>query len=239
MNLHRICRKCSKIISADEEFLYDGDIPLHIDCYTCSQCQQSLAGRFYYRLKTDSTKKRLVCETCYFRSAPVCFHCLKIIEEISLTYGERVFHPRCFRCDQCQTPFDGALLFPYGNQLYCIRCYAQVQTDFQPISTNICRQRCERCRKQFQPGDLITEHRTEEKIDEHYYLHSSCFVCEICHVNLSNSIYYAPKDPLDQLTFQCPTCHQTSSTICSVSLLIRCSSQREICLVADLFQSLG
>ena len=225
MDLHRRCRKCSKLISADEEFLYDGDIPLHISCYTCSQCQQSLAGRFYYRWKKDSTRKRLVCDTCYFRLVPVCFHCLKIIEEISLVYGERVFHPRCFRCDQCQTPFDGALLFPYGNHLYCVRCYSQVQTDFQPISTNICLERCERCRKQFQPGDLITEHRTDEKRDVHHYLHNSCFVCEICHENLSNSIYYSPKDPLDlqKLTFQCQTCHQTSSTICSVGLL-DCSS---------------
>jgi hypothetical protein len=55
-----------------------------------------------------------------------------------------------------------------------------------------------------------------------HYIHNSCFVCEICHQNLSNSIYYSPNNYDENekyLGFQCEKCHLTSASICSVSLI--------------------
>ncbi|CAF1215978.1 unnamed protein product [Adineta ricciae] len=223
------CKTCTKEIVSDEEYLLDGEDVVHVQCYLCSHCQTSLAGRFYYRNKDSRSdgKPNLVCESCYYRLAPVCFQCLKIIEDISLRYGERIFHPNCFLCQHCQKPFQGQLVYPYQNQVFCSKCYPHVQNEFLPASNTILISRCSICRKQFQAGDLITEHRIElpmDKIEEKsintiLYIHNSCFVCEICHRNLSNSVYYLPNsvdEDCQQMKFQCEKCHQTSATLCSM-----------------------
>jgi hypothetical protein len=62
----------------------------------------------------------------------------------------------------------------------------------------------------------------DEKKKEECFIHNSCFVCEICHQNLSNSVYYSPNthDEDDRnLRFQCKKCHETSPNICSVCFL--------------------
>ncbi len=155
------CIKCNKIINSDEEYIHDGENIIHIDCYTCSNCYQSLAGIFYYRYKDPRTneKRKLYCDSCYHRLAPVCFHCLKIIDEISLIYGERIFHLNCFSCNYCQKSFNGTLVFPYENQVYCSKCYLKIQKHFRPASSIVLTLRCSICRKKFESGDLITKHR--------------------------------------------------------------------------------
>jgi hypothetical protein len=155
------CKKCTKLISSEEEYLHDGESIVHIQCYLCSNCHTSLAGKFYYRYKDprQNEKKNLYCDSCYHRLAPVCFQCLKIIEDISLIYGERIYHPNCFRCDHCQIPFKGALVFPYENHVYCSKCYRIVQKDFHPAASDVLTLRCSVCRKKFEPGDLITQHQ--------------------------------------------------------------------------------
>ncbi len=155
------CKTCNTVISSEEEYLHDGESIVHIQCYTCSSCETSLAGKFYYRYKDPrhNDKKSLYCDSCYYRLAPVCFHCLKLIDDISLKYGERIFHLNCFICDHCQKPFKGELVFPYENHIYCSKCYKNVQNDFRPASSTVLTLRCSICRKKFEAGDLITKHQ--------------------------------------------------------------------------------
>ncbi|CAF4185291.1 unnamed protein product [Rotaria sp. Silwood2] len=219
------CKKCNEVISPEEQYLHDGESIVHTHCYICSSCHRSLAGIFYYRYKDPrhDEKKNLYCDSCYYRLAPVCFQCLKIIDDISLIYGERIFHPNCFSCDHCQKAFKGALVFPYENHIYCSNCYKTVQNDFHPASSIVLTLRCSICRKQFQPGDLITKHQIDlstDKISNNiHYIHNSCFVCGICHQNLSNSTYYLPNthdEDVESLVFKCKKCHESSTTICSL-----------------------
>ena len=155
------CKKCNKLIKFDEEYLHDGDNIIHINCYICSNCQKSLSGTFYYRYKDPRVdqKRKTYCESCYYRIAPVCFKCLKIIDDISLIYGDEIFHPNCFICHYCQKSFKGDLVFPYENHIYCSKCYKIIQNHFHPASSIVLTLRCLICRKQFQPGDLITKHQ--------------------------------------------------------------------------------
>ena len=161
------------MIRSDEEYLHDGENLVHINCYICSSCQQTLAGKFYYRYKDprQDGKRKIFCESCYYRLAPVCFQCLKIIVDISLIYGERIFHPNCFRCYHCQKAFQGTLVYPYENQVYCSKCYSNIQHDFHPMTNQIFSQRCEICRKKFEAGDLITKHQVcvymKHKLENH------------------------------------------------------------------------
>ncbi|CAF0854704.1 unnamed protein product [Rotaria sordida] len=219
------CKKCNEIILPEEQYLHDGENIIHIHCYTCSNCYRPLAGIFYYRYKYSryDKKKNLYCNSCYYRLAPVCFQCLKIIDDISLIYGERIFHLNCFCCNHCQKIFKGSLVFPYENHIYCSNCYKNIQNDFHPALLNVLTLRCSICRKQFQPGDLITKHQidlsTDKILNNIHYIHNSCFVCNICHQNLSNSIYYSPNshdEDIQHLIFQCQKCHESSSTICSI-----------------------
>ncbi|CAF3569451.1 unnamed protein product [Adineta steineri] len=215
------CKICTKEILSDEKYLHDGENIVHIQCYQCSNCHVSLAGKFYYRYKDPrlNEEKKLYCDSCYYRLAPVCFQCLKIIDDISLIYGERIFHPNCFICDHCQEAFKGNLVYPYENHIYCFKCYEIVQNDFHPISSTILTLRCSICKKIFQPGDLITKHDVPSNNNEIHYIHNSCFFCEICHRNLSNSIYYSPNrhdENFQELKFQCKSCHDLLSTICSI-----------------------
>ena len=156
-----ICRKCRQLIKSDEDYLHDGEDFLHLNCYSCSHCQRSLAGSFYFRYKDPRTKekRRLLCEECYRRLAPVCFSCLKIIDEIYLMYGERIYHPNCFACHRCERPFHGALLYSYENGVYCSNCYEIIQKDFRVPSSDILIRRCSICRKKFEAGELITEYQ--------------------------------------------------------------------------------
>lgn len=147
----------------EEQYLHDGGNLIHIHCYICSNCQRPLAGTFYYRYKDPryNQKKALYCESCYHRLAPICFQCLKIIDNISLTYGDQIFHLNCFKCNNCHKSFKGELVFPYENHIYCSDCYENVQNDFQPASSIVATLRCSVCRKLFQPGDLITKHQVD------------------------------------------------------------------------------
>ena len=52
-----------------------------------------------------------------------------------------------------------------------------------------------------------------------HYVHNSCFICEICHRNLSNCVYYSPNthdEDAQKFTIQCKKCHEASTSICSV-----------------------
>lgn len=159
------CKTCKKLIELDEEYLHNGEDIIHIKCYLCSNCQKNLAGNFYYYYYSkeinEKKKRKLLCDKCYYRSAPICDFCLKIIEDISLNYDEKTFHLNCFSCYHCQNPFKGDLIFPYNNQIYCSKCYEHVQKDFHITSANILTLRCLICRKIFQPGDLITKHQVD------------------------------------------------------------------------------
>jgi len=62
----------------------------------------------------------------------------------------------------------------------------------------------------------------DKTINDIHYIHNSCFVCEICHQNLSNSVYYSPNthdEDVQNLRFQCKKCHEISASICSVSFI--------------------
>ncbi|CAF1014002.1 unnamed protein product [Rotaria magnacalcarata] len=219
------CRACYEEITLEEKYLHDGENVVHIDCYICSSCHRSLAGIFYYRYKDPrhNDKKKLYCDSCYYSLAPICFQCLKIIDDVSLIFGERIFHPNCFCCEHCRKSFKGALVFPYENHVYCSNCYQNVQTDFQPAPSIVSTLRCSICRKVFQSGDLITKHEIDLSTDKIsskiHYIHNSCFVCGVCHQNLSDSTYFTPNthdDDIQNLVFQCEKCHETSATICSI-----------------------
>ena len=155
------CNNCNEVVSSEEEYLHDGENIIHVNCHICSNCHRSLAGLFYYRYKDPryNEKKHLYCDDCYHRLAPVCFQCLKIIDDISLRYGERIFHLNCFICNHCQQPFKGTLVFPYENSVYCSKCYKIIQNNVHPALTIVSTFRCSVCRKKFEPGDLITKHQ--------------------------------------------------------------------------------
>ncbi|CAF0900446.1 unnamed protein product, partial [Didymodactylos carnosus] len=224
--LYLRCKQCRQIIESDESYLYDGETTVHINCYKCTNCDNSLAGQFYYRFTDprNTSVKGTYCEACYLRIVPKCFHCLQIIDDLSLTYGEKIYHINCFQCDLCRDPFKGTLLYPYENKVYCAQCFRTVQKDFRPAPTNILGQKCNVCRVKFEPGEQITKHEISE-INETRFIHKSCFVCELCHRSLANLTYYTPNNhdeqlSADHITFQCEKCHSESNDICSICFKI-------------------
>lgn len=72
-DLSTFCSKCGEkilnVMTADEHEIY------HPDCFNCSDCGKTLAGRFFYKSKTIKTKDSFIesihfCEMCYKRIAP-------------------------------------------------------------------------------------------------------------------------------------------------------------------------
>ncbi|KAL6425258.1 hypothetical protein ACFW04_009473 [Cataglyphis niger] len=114
------CVKCNKIITSGG-VTYKNE-PWHRDCFTCSNCNNSLAGQRF-----TSRDDKPYCAECFGELfAKRCTACSKPITGIGgtrfISFEDRHWHNDCFICAGCKTSLVGRGFITDGDDIICPEC---------------------------------------------------------------------------------------------------------------------
>ncbi|XP_011267610.1 paxillin isoform X3 [Camponotus floridanus] len=114
------CVKCNKIINSGG-VTYKNE-PWHRDCFTCSNCNNSLAGQRF-----TSRDDKPYCAECFGELfAKRCTACSKPITGIGgtrfISFEDRHWHNDCFICAGCKTSLVGRGFITDGDDIICPEC---------------------------------------------------------------------------------------------------------------------
>ncbi|XP_034186108.2 four and a half LIM domains protein limpet isoform X5 [Osmia lignaria lignaria] len=114
------CVKCNKIITSGG-VTYKNE-PWHRDCFTCSNCNNSLAGQRF-----TSRDDKPYCADCFGELfAKRCTACSKPITGIGgtrfISFEDRHWHNDCFICAGCKTSLVGHGFITDGEDIICPDC---------------------------------------------------------------------------------------------------------------------
>ncbi|KAL2692546.1 hypothetical protein Neosp_002956 [[Neocosmospora] mangrovei] len=127
------CDKCSGPILGNFARALDG--VWHIDCFTCADCNQGVAARFFPH--DDNGTQKPLCERDYFRRLDLlCFKCDQALRESYISALDRKYHLDHFMCDDCGVIFNASdSYYEYENKLVCVLDYLKAYAS-----------RCEACK---------------------------------------------------------------------------------------------
>ncbi|KAM3961633.1 four and a half LIM domains protein limpet isoform 3-T3 [Aphomia sociella] len=117
------CVKCNKIITQGG-VTYKNE-PWHRECFTCTNCNTSLAGQRF-----TSRDEKPYCAECFGELfAKRCTSCTKPITGIGgtrfISFEDRHWHNDCFICAQCKTSLVGKGFITDGQDIICPECAKQ------------------------------------------------------------------------------------------------------------------
>ncbi|XP_058801715.1 transforming growth factor beta-1-induced transcript 1 protein isoform X1 [Phymastichus coffea] len=117
------CVKCNKIITT-AGVTYKNE-PWHRDCFTCTHCDQSLAGQRF-----TSRDDKPYCADCFGELfAKRCTACSKPITGIGgtrfISFEDRHWHNDCFICAGCNSSMVGRGFITDGEDIICPECAKQ------------------------------------------------------------------------------------------------------------------
>ncbi|XP_052750463.1 four and a half LIM domains protein 2 isoform X5 [Galleria mellonella] len=117
------CVKCNKIITQGG-VTYKNE-PWHRECFTCTNCNTSLAGQRF-----TSRDEKPYCAECFGELfAKRCTSCSKPITGIGgtrfISFEDRHWHNDCFICAQCKTSLVGKGFITDGQDIICPECAKQ------------------------------------------------------------------------------------------------------------------
>ncbi|XP_014219059.1 calponin homology and LIM domain-containing protein isoform X1 [Copidosoma floridanum] len=117
------CVKCNQIITSGG-VTYKNE-PWHRDCFTCSHCNQSLAGQRF-----TSRDEKPYCANCFGELfAKRCTACTKPITGIGgtrfISFEDRHWHNDCFICAGCKTSLVGRGFITDAEDIICPECAKQ------------------------------------------------------------------------------------------------------------------
>ncbi|XP_014235312.1 prickle planar cell polarity protein 3-A isoform X3 [Trichogramma pretiosum] len=117
------CIKCNKIITSGG-VTYKNE-PWHRDCFTCTHCNQSLAGQRF-----TSRDEKPYCAECFGELfAKRCTSCTKPITGIGgtrfISFEDRHWHNDCFICAGCNTSLVGRGFITDAEDIICPECAKQ------------------------------------------------------------------------------------------------------------------
>ncbi|XP_046750963.1 prickle planar cell polarity protein 3-A isoform X2 [Diprion similis] len=117
------CVKCNKIINTGG-VTYKNE-PWHRECFTCSNCNTSLAGQRF-----TSRDEKPYCADCFGEIfAKRCTACTKPITGIGgtrfISFEDRHWHNDCFICAGCKTSLVGRGFITDADDIICPECAKQ------------------------------------------------------------------------------------------------------------------
>ncbi|XP_049840750.1 uncharacterized protein LOC126285424 isoform X2 [Schistocerca gregaria] len=117
------CVKCNKIITSGG-VTYKNE-PWHRECFTCTNCNTSLAGQRF-----TSRDEKPYCADCYGELfAKRCTACSKPITGIGgtrfISFEDRHWHNDCFICAMCKTSLVGRGFITDADDIICPDCAKQ------------------------------------------------------------------------------------------------------------------
>jgi hypothetical protein len=174
------CVKCSEGISGARPGCTALDKTYHLKCFTCTVCNNELAGGPFY-----SVEGKPYCENDYYDTLEKCVSCSKPIMDRILRASGKAYHPHCFVCTSCVRSLDGIpFTVDANNAVHCVQCF---HDKFAP--------RCAICHKPIVPEEGKQESMRVVAMDKSF--HVNCYKCEDCAMLLSSKIEGHECYPLD------------------------------------------
>jgi hypothetical protein len=115
-----------------------------------------------------------------------CSGCNKLIAEESVTALGKPYHPGCFKCHACHSPFSGKSFIEHEGKAYHDdnACRPHGHRVVAPAGS------CAKCHQSFansvQGGDKVVKAEGKE-------YHAACFVCHACHKAFSEGKFFKSK----------------------------------------------
>uniref|UniRef100_A0A8C6E4R8 Actin-binding LIM protein 2 n=1 Tax=Moschus moschiferus TaxID=68415 RepID=A0A8C6E4R8_MOSMO len=175
-----LCNTCGNVCRG--EVLRVQNKYFHIHCFICKACGCDLAeGGFFVR------QGEYICTQDYQRLYGTrCFSCDRFIEGEVVSALGKTYHPNCFVCAACRSPFPpGDRVTFNGKECMCQKCSLPKSAG---SSVPLCQGlwSCGGC------GAEIKNSQSLVALDKHWHL--GCFKCKTCGKQLSAE--YISKDGL-------------------------------------------
>jgi len=158
------CAGCRKIISSTQKIQAMGR-EYHSEHFQCSTCNKLIGnGNFFEKEgqpQCDSCYQSVFCSKCAGCGQPITTHCLTALSQS--------WHPDCFVCMKCHTPFNNASYFEKFGKPYCNSCSYEFNAS-----------RCRACNQAIR-GNVINALGT---------WHPEHFVCQTCHQPFPQGEFY-------------------------------------------------
>ncbi|XP_055291232.1 actin-binding LIM protein 2 isoform X1 [Moschus berezovskii] len=175
-----LCNTCGDVCRG--EVLRVQNKYFHIHCFVCKACGCDLAeGGFFVR------QGEYICTQDYQRLYGTrCFSCDRFIEGEVVSALGKTYHPNCFVCAACRSPFPpGDRVTFNGKECMCQKCSLPKSAG---SSVPLCQGlwSCGGCGAEIKNGQSLVA------LDKHWHL--GCFKCKTCGKQLSAE--YISKDGL-------------------------------------------
>lgn len=123
--IDRMCGHCQKPIP--DQFVRALNDTYHLNCFTCKDCGQIVASKFFPVDDADGNGQIALCETDYFRRLDLlCHSCGKALRGSYITALERKYHIEHFTCTVCSIVFGAEdSYYEHDNNVYCHYHYAK------------------------------------------------------------------------------------------------------------------
>jgi paxillin len=159
-----VCAGCRKYINTTQKIQAMGR-EYHPEHFQCSTCNKVIGnGNFYEKEgqpQCDGCYQMVFCSKCAGCGQPITTHCVTALSQS--------WHPDCFVCMKCRTPFNNASYYEKNGKPYCSSC----AYDFHAAKCRACNQAIR--------GNVINALGT---------WHPEHFVCQSCHQPFHGGAFY-------------------------------------------------
>ncbi|XP_028450780.1 actin-binding LIM protein 3 isoform X5 [Perca flavescens] len=194
-----LCERCGEVCRG--EVVRVKNTHFHIQCFTCQVCGCDLVHSGFFHHSGE-----YICTADYQRLyGTQCDSCEKYITGEVVSALGRTYHPHCFVCSICRSPFPiGDRVTFCGKKCVCQQCSHTLKSD-KPVKVHG-PSYCAGCGEEIKQGQSLLALERQ--------WHVSCFKCRTCGCALTgeyiskDGIPYCETDYHTQFGIRCDSCNR-------------------------------
>ncbi|KAM3602083.1 uncharacterized protein V6R79_024019 [Siganus canaliculatus] len=194
-----VCQRCGEVCRG--EVVRVKNTHFHVHCFTCQVCGCDLAHSGFFHHSGE-----YICTEDYQRLyGTQCDSCDQYITGEVVSALGRTYHPHCFVCSVCRSPFPiGDRVTFCGKKCVCQQCSHILSSD-KPVKVHG-PSYCAGCGEEIKQGQSLLALERQ--------WHVSCFKCRTCGCALTgeyiskDGIPYCETDYHAQFGIRCDTCNR-------------------------------
>ncbi|KAI4814220.1 hypothetical protein KUCAC02_003423 [Chaenocephalus aceratus] len=193
------CERCGEVCRG--EVVRVKNTHFHVQCFTCQVCGCDLVHSGFFHHSGE-----YICTEDYQRlHGTQCDSCSQYITGEVVSALGRTYHPHCFVCSICRSPFPiGDRVTFCGKKCVCQQCSHTLQSD-KPVKVHG-PSYCAGCGEEIKQGQSLLALERQ--------WHVSCFKCRTCGCPLTgeyiskDGIPYCESDYHTQFGIRCDSCNR-------------------------------
>lgn len=194
-----VCKRCGEVCRG--EVVRVKSTHFHVNCFTCQVCGCDLVQSGFFHHSGE-----YICTEDYQRLyGTQCDSCEQYITGEVVSALGRTYHPQCFVCSLCRSPFPiGDRVTFCGKKCVCQQCSQSLKSD-KPVKVHG-PSYCAGCGEEIKQGQSLLALERQ--------WHVSCFKCRTCGCTLTgeyiskDGIPYCETDYHTQFGIRCEGCNR-------------------------------